>query len=279
MGYDRARWIYDRWMAVLLQKKMWEELPALRVLATPKRLRAKVGEVVVVDSVDAALVWEPRRVVAEYAVPEADVGAELVAFDAEPVDLDALPPFLGPGRFGLHTTDGEPLSLRVGEDVLQGVAFRPSDPDLGGRIVLDFEAFDWVEEEQAVIGHPRDPFHRIDVLPTSRHITVERDGTVLADTTHAMMLLETNFPPRWYLPTEDVRTDLLVPSDAHTTCAYKGVASYQSLSDAGTEVADIVWSYPEPFLDATHVRDLLCFYPDKVDLSVDGQVDRRGHPA
>jgi uncharacterized protein (DUF427 family) len=102
-----------------------------------------------------------------------------------------------------------------------------------------------------------------------RHVVVTLDGTVLADSVRPMLLLETHLPPRWYLPREDVATDLLEPSDHHTTCAYKGIASY--LSVRGNERGrDLAWCYPDPLHDAQPVRDLVCFWSERSDLELDG---------
>ena len=157
---------------------------------------------------------------------------------------DGLPPVLGPRHFELHTCPGTPVAFRAATASLVEVGFRPDDPDLGGRVLLDFSKFDWVEEDQPITGHAHDPYKRIDVLRSDRHVVVELDGTVLADSRRAMALYETFLPTRWYLPREDVRMDLLTPSDTHTVCAYKGQASYLSADlDGG---ADIAWFYPEP---------------------------------
>ena len=137
-------------------------------------------------------------------MPPDDIHADLIPFtSAASVDLDALPPVLGPENFGIHTCDGEALSLLVGGRELPGVAFRPDDPELGGRITLDWPVFDWIEEEQPVIAHPHDPFGRIDVLSASRHVVVSLDGVTLADSRRPVGVFETHLPPRGYPPRED----------------------------------------------------------------------------
>lgn len=183
---------------------------------------------------------------------------------------------LGPEQFEIHTTPGEVFTLHLDDRDLVEAAFRPMDPDLEGRLTLDFGAFTfWFEEEQQLVGHPHDPFKRIDVLPSSRHVTVTAGGQVLADSARPTALLETHLPIRWYLPREDVRMDLLVPSEQRSTCAYKGHASYFSLKDAGEEGHDIAWTYEDPLLDATAVKDLLCFWAERTELTVDGSPERR----
>jgi uncharacterized protein (DUF427 family) len=130
---------------------------------------------------------------------------------------------------------------------------------------------EWFAEDERLFGHPRDPFHRIDVYPTTRRVRVLLDGEVLAESVRALALFETALPPRWYLPPEDVRTDLLETSAKKTTCAYKGHASYWHVRAGERVEEDLVWSYPEPEHDADRVRGLLCFFNERVDLEVDGE--------
>lgn len=150
------------------------------------------------------------------------------------------------------------------------VAFRLTDPDLGGRVTLEWAPFDWLEEGQPVTGHPHDPFKRIDVLPSDRHVVVSLGGTVLADTTRAVALYETHIPSRWYLPREDVRMELLRPSAMTSVCAYKGLATYFSLQDGTDVVEDVAWTYEDPLHEVAGVRDHVCFYAERTDLCLDG---------
>jgi uncharacterized protein (DUF427 family) len=247
-----------------------------RMLYEPvaRRVRCSLGGVPVCDTTGAALVWEPRRVVPMYAVPEADLTAELVPTASVPVP-ENLPPMLGPVNFALHLDPGTSLDVRVGDDVAAAAAFRPDDPDLAGLVILSWQPFDWLEEDLPVTGHPHDAFKRIDVLPSSRHVVVSLDGVVLADTRDALALHETHLPVRWYLPREDVEMDLLVDSASRTICAYKGRASYFSLADGSTAGRDIAWTYPDPLHDAAWVQDRVCFYSERTDLTVDGVVHER----
>ena len=143
----------------------------------------------------------------------------------------------------MHSATGTAYDIETASGTLPGAAFVVDDPDLEGYAILDWDAFTrWFEEGEEVRGHPREPFHSIRCLPSDRHVVVEIDGQVVVDTTRAVMLVETMLPPRWYVPREDVRMDLLTPSDSHTVCAYKGQASYWSYGD----VPDIVWTYDDP---------------------------------
>ena len=148
-----------------------------------------------------------------------------------------------------------------------------SDPDLAGHVMVDWDAPDrWLEEDEEVVGHPRDPFHRIDIRRSSRHVMVELDGRVHAESRRPTLLFETGLPVRAYLPREDVRMDLLEPSEKRTTCAYKGHASYFSVAGH----PDIAWTYEEPLPEAAQVTGLLAFFDERADVTVDG--DRQERP-
>jgi uncharacterized protein (DUF427 family) len=251
------------------------ELTELRRELLPRRLRAELGGSTVIDTNRAMLVWEPRRVVPAYAVPAGDIAGMLQADPdgrTEPPDSPQIYPNT---PFSAHTTPGEPVLISVGDRTAKG--FRPADGGLNGYVEVDFGTFDaWYEEDEHRIGHPRDPYKRIDVLPSSRHVRIERDGVVLAESDRPKLLFETGLPIRYYLPAEDVRVPLR-DSALTTICAYKGVASYKSVEmPDGAVLEDLVWFYPEPLNDAAPVRDLLAFYDEKVDVLVDGA--RRGRP-
>jgi uncharacterized protein (DUF427 family) len=254
---------------------MTGELGELRRELLTLRLRGVLDGETVVDTQRAMLVWEPRRVVPAYAVPAKDVTATIEP-DPEPAPTPPDSPALFPNvPFAAHSTGGEPMLVRAGGRAAH--AFRVADASLDSYLLLDFGDFDaWYEEDEQRIGHPRDPYHRIEVLPSSRHIRIEKDGVVLAESDHPRLLLETSLPVRYYLPAEDVRVPLR-DSALTTICSYKGVASYRSpeLPD-GTVLDDLVWYYPEPLNDAVPVRDLVAFYDEKVDVIVDGS--RHGRP-
>ncbi|MGW8377930.1 DUF427 domain-containing protein [Streptomyces sp. ODS28] len=102
--------------------------------------------------------------------------------------------------------------------------------------------------------------HHIEISEGTEHIRVTRDGTVLADSRRPLLLHETGYPVRYYLPPEDVRTDLLTPTDTHTYCPFKGTASYWSYTGTGDNTEDLVWSYPDPKPQVARIKDHLCFY-------------------
>jgi uncharacterized protein (DUF427 family) len=251
-------------MSLLLSQAGRSQIGELRHEPTAKWVRALVDGRVVADSTRAVLVWEPRRVVPSYAVPAEDLTAELVPVAAGGSDGHVI---LHPGiPFSRHSTSGEAFTIRAPGRDLEAAAFRPADPDLAGLVVLGFNAFDtWYEEDEIIRGHPRDPFHRVDVRRSSRHLRLELDGQVLADTRRPTLVFETRLSTRYYLPREDVQVELK-PSDTRTICAYKGEASYWSI--AGHD--DMVWGYEDPLPDAAGLAGLVAFYDEKVQVTVDG---------
>ena len=217
-------------MAIDLTQQWRSQLAQARFAPTRKRLRASRDGTLVCDTSDAVVVWLPKRVVPEYAVPR----------DAIATDL---------------------------RERARGLA----EHGLPDHVLLPFGDFDWLEEEEPVIGHPHDPFARIDILHSARHVRVELDGLLLADTRHPVALFETHLPPRWYIPMNDVNADVLTPSDTRTTCAYKGYASY--FSAPGEAGVDIAWVYRQPLREAEPVRDFVAFYAERTDTFVDGVKD------
>ncbi len=264
-------WQYRR-MALRFASAVPTVSSDLRFEPRPQRIRVARQGRAVAETTDAYLVWEPRRIVPLYAIPRQDFLVPLD--DGNPVtpDLDAMPQVLPPGRFGAHSCSGRDVVV----DGLVGHAFQPDDPDLGGRVILDFSAFSWREEDLEMVGHPHDPFKRIDLLPSSRHVTVSLGGVLLADSRSPMMLLETSLPVRWYLPRSDVRLDVLTRTETRTTCAYKGHASYWSYEPASDAGRDIAWTYEDPLHEVLPIKDLMCFFVERTDIVIDGVPQR--HP-
>ena len=130
----------------------------------------------------------------------------------------------------------------------------------------------WFEEDEEVFKHPRDPYHRVDVLHSSRHVRVLVDGQVVADSRSPRLLFETNLPVRYDLPKLDVRMDLLSLTDRSSVCPYKGTAEYWSVNINGSLHEDLVWGYREPIPEAAKIAGLVCFYNERVDIEVDGQM-------
>lgn len=246
-------------------------LQSLRYEPTDKRLRIYVGEEPVADSVDGLLVWEPRRVVPTYAVPETDVSARLESV-GRVGDLAELPVLVPTNPFTAHSCPGEMLDVIVGVARRPSAAFRPDDPDLTGYVTFDFSAFEWREEDEPIVAHPHDPFKRIDILASTRHVRVESEGRLLAESSRPLLLFETLLPVRFYLPRADVVVDL-EPTDTVSYCAYKGRASYFSVPNGP---ADVAWTYHQPLREAEPVTDHVAFFNERVDIIVEG--GRRERP-
>jgi uncharacterized protein (DUF427 family) len=224
----------------------------------PRRIRAIFAKQPVADSTRVKLLHESGRLPVYY-FPEGDVQRELL----EPSQRTESSPLKGSATF---------WSLRVDDRVAPDAAWSWSAPLLAGHIALEWDAMDeWFAEDDQLFGHPRDPYSRIDVHKSSRHVRVVSDGVVLADTRRSRILFETALPPRYYIPPDDVRTELLVPSRTRTRCAYKGSATHWSVRVGDRVVEDLVWSYPQPQHDAQPVGDLLCFYNERVDIELDGE--------
>jgi uncharacterized protein (DUF427 family) len=230
----------------------------VRTEPSQKRVRTYLEGHLVADTLQPLLVWEIPYYPAYY-LPLADVRAELVATGEV-----ARSPSRG---------DGHVHDVRVGGAVAPGAAITyPDSPieALRDHVKLDWNSMTgWFEEDDEVFTHPRSPYARIDILPSSRHVTVKVGDTVVAESVRAHVLHETGLPPRWYLPRVDVRMDLLAPSDTVTHCPYKGRAEHLHAEVGGTTVADAAWTYPFPLRESLQIAGLVSFYPDKVTITVE----------
>ena len=150
----------------------------------------------------------------------------------------------------------------------------PMDPVAGMKdyLALYFNKMEaWYEEDEQIEKHPRSPEVRVDVLRSSRRVQVLLGGETLADSTQGRMLFETGHRTRFYLPREDVRMELLSPSETQSVCPYKGTATYWHVTVDGKRHPDLVWAYPTPHPESLRIKDLLCFYEERMDVLVDGE--------
>jgi uncharacterized protein (DUF427 family) len=162
----------------------------------------------------------------------------------------------------------------------QDAAWAHPDPSgelaaLAGHVTFSWRQLEWYEEDERVQLHARDPYKRVDTLNSSRHVQVSVAGETVADSVRPLLLFETQLPTRYYLPFEDVRTELLEASDTVSLCPYKGRARYWSVRVGKTLVPDGAWSYPDPVPENPKIRDLLCFFNERVHIVVDGNVEQR----
>jgi uncharacterized protein (DUF427 family) len=204
-------------------------------------IRATRGQDTIVDSQRALLVWEPGKKVPVYAFPREDVA--LVSGAAA-------------------SSASRPRGF--------------ADTGLDGYITIPWESLDhWFEEDEEVFVHPRDPFVRVDALKSSRHVRVERDGHLLAESDSPILVFETGLPTRYYLPESDVDPSPLADSDLQTGCPYKGFASYRDVLLDGRRHRGLFWSYQAPFREVAAVKGYLAPYNERVDLIVDGHSQER----
>ncbi|MGW6333686.1 DUF427 domain-containing protein [Nocardia rhamnosiphila] len=232
----------------------------VRVETIQKRVRVYLGGHLVADTVRPALVWENPYYPAYY-IPVCDLRAKL-EFD-------------GSTRTSARLGEATEYNVVVDGTTAAGAALRYADP-LHELVRLDWDAMDeWFEEDEPIYVHPRSPYSRVDILASSRHIRVEIDGVTVAESRSPRILFETGLPARFYLPLTDIRMDLLRPSDTHTSCPYKGTADYWNIRVGETEYPDLVWIYRTPAPESQKIAGLACFYNEKVDLYVDGELQER----
>jgi uncharacterized protein (DUF427 family) len=234
---------------------------ALYLHPFPRRVRAAVGGTTVLDSDRGGLLHETRLMPQLYVPTE-----DLLASALEPSDHTTHCPFKG---------DAVYHHLSVGGRTVENAVWSYPDPNpesawLRGLSALYWEAADsWFDEDEEVHGHLRDPFHRVDVRPSSLRVRVALGDTVVAQTSAPQVLSETGLPNRLYLPPGDVRRDLLVPSATTSYCPYKGRAAYWTLRVGDREVPDVAWTLPDPLKDGREVRDHFCFLHDDLEITVE----------
>jgi uncharacterized protein (DUF427 family) len=226
-----------------------------------KRVRVYLGGEVVADTVRPQLVWEVPYY-PTYYFPLADVRANRLQPD-------------GGVQHSPSRGDGRTFTVSAGGTTAPRAALRYADSpieQLRDLVRFEWSAMDaWFEEDEQVFTHPRDPYTRVDVLTSSRHVRVEVDGVTVAESASPRLLFETGLPVRYYLPKPHVRMDLLTPTDSVTHCPYKGQAEYWSVR--GHE--DLAWSYRAPFPESQKIAGLVAFYNEKVDIYVDGVLQER----
>lgn len=222
----------------------------------PKRVRAYVGGVPVIDSIQALMMCEPQHLPV-YLFPQRDTRMDLLSARESSDDTGLK------GKATLWT-------LQVGERIVQDALVSYDRPELSGLIGMYWSRMDSVfEEDEEVFVHARHPGQRIETLRTSRNVRVVSQGQILAETDRAVMLLETHLPPRFYIPKLDCRLEVMAPSPTQSACPYKGRATqYWSAGD----LADVAWCYPAPTLQCTPIANHIAFFQERVEIWVDGEV-------
>jgi uncharacterized protein (DUF427 family) len=235
-------------------------LPERMLFAEPlrRRMRVKFAGAWIADSEDVVLLHEPGRYPVAY-FPLEDVADGVL----EPND---------------HTTQHRDLGATSWYTVRAATQSKPRAawqhtglPDhaseLKGRVAFAWRAMDaFYEEDERIVGHAADAYHRIEIRQTSRHLVVRHEGRVIADTTRPLALYESGFAPRWYVPREDVDASKLTPAQGQTFCPYKGLCSYYDIAGAHRAA----WSYPDAYPEVSRISGLMSFEPDQVEATLDG---------
>jgi len=237
---------------------------AVRIEPIAKRVRAFVGGVAIADSCRVMMMFETARL-GVYYFPIEDVRTDLLVATSKVAKSDA-------------KGDATYYSIAVDGRTVENAAWRYLDPpahcpEIGNLVAFHWKLMDaWFEEDDQVFVHARDPYHRIDVLDSSREVRVVVAGQTFAVTRRARFLFETGLPVRYYIPKEDVRTDLLQQSRTKTACAYKGPTSrYWQATIADGTICDIAWCYEAPAPEVARIAGRVAFFNERVDaIYVDG---------
>ncbi len=236
----------------------------IRVEHSRKRVRILLAGELVADTTAPLLVWEVPYF-PTYYIPAGDVAAKLIPAGSEPH------PRLGEADLFTVQVPGGAAADRAARKY-------PASParQLHDAVRFDWDAMsEWLEEDEPVYTHARDPHTRVDILASSRRVQVEIDGVTVADSDSPRILFETGLPPRYYLPLSDIRTDLLRPSSTATHCPYKGTAGYWSVDTGQALHEDVVWIYRTPLPESQKIAGLAAFYDEKVDVFIDGVAQRK----
>ena len=240
-------------------------LPAPRVEPSPRWVRVKAGDTWVADTRRALLLaWYGPGMLPTYCFPDEDVRTDLLS-----------PSPVGSGGF---TVDHD---LRVGDQVIERAAQSfvnppPAVAAVGGHWSFTWDGrVQWYEEALEIHVHARDTSKRVDAVPSERHVRVEVGGELVAESRQPHALFETSLPTRWYLRVHDVFWDKLEPSPTVSRCPYKGTARYWSVRAGGQLHPDLAWAYPDPVPECPRIADLVAFFDEKVDITIDGVLQSR----
>jgi len=230
-----------------------------RIEPAPRRVRGFLGHELVFDTTAARYVWEIPYYPAYY-VPLQDVRTEFLRDEDHAQKVQ-----FGPSR--LHSLVGAGQTHESAARVFDA----GGDSPLAGYVRFDWDPLRWFEEDEQIYGHPRNPYSRVDALRSHRHVCVELDGTVLADTRSPVLLFETGLPTRYYIDPTDVFFQHLEPTSTQTLCPYKGTTSgYWSVRVGDTVYPDLAWTYHYPLPAVAPIAGLVAFYNEKLDIVVDG---------
>ncbi|MCK5753677.1 MAG: DUF427 domain-containing protein [Mycobacterium sp.] len=229
-----------------------------RVEPSPRRVRGYLGDELIFDTMSARYVWEVPYY-PQYYIPLNDVQPSALQDDNHSQTVQ-----FGPSK----------LFSVIGPTATHQSAARVFDDDGGpvsGLVRFEWSALSWFEEDEPIYGHPRNPYARVDALRSHRHVTVAVDGVLLADTRSPVMLFETGLPTRYYIDQTDVTFEHLEPTSTQTLCPYKGVTSaYWSVRAGDAVHTDLAWTYHTPLPAVAPIANMVAFYNEKVDITLDG---------
>lgn len=235
---------------------------------SPRRVRVVFADQTVADSKRVMLFRERGRTPVYY-FPRSDLRMDCLVATDETAD--------DPNRGVAHY-----FTVVVGGRAVEKAAYAYQEPhalwaERPDYVALVWDKMDhWYEEEEEAYKHPRDPYHRVDVMSSTRHIRIGVGGQTIAETRRPHLLFETGFPTRYYIPQQDIRMDLLEPTPLHTRCPYKGEASYWAPKSGEQEIA---WAYLEPIPECPKIKGLIAFYGERVDeVWVDGELEPKSLP-
>lgn len=237
-----------------------EPLPKRLLYAEPlrRRMRVRFGGSWIADSEDVLLLFEPGRYPMAY-FREIDVTPGTL----ERSDHTTRHPDLGPTFW--FTVRARDKSAARG--AWQHTGLPTYAQELEGRVAFAWPAMDaFYEEDERIVGHAADSYHRIDIRQSSRNLVVRHRDRIIANTKRPLALYESGFAPRWYVPRADIDESALTTVDHRTFCPYKGLCSYYDIGDARLAA----WSYREAYAQVGRINDLISFEPDIVSVQLDG---------
>jgi uncharacterized protein (DUF427 family) len=237
------------------------ELPERMLYAEParRRMRVRFGDNWIADSEDAVLLHEPARYPVAY-FPVEDVVADVLKSEDRTTRHKDL------GATAWYTVSAGDASKP--RSAWQHVELPDYASELKGRVAFAWRAMDaFYEEDERIVGHAADAYHRIDIRQTSRHLIVRHGDQVVADSSRPLVLFESGFAPRWYVPRADVTDGALTPVEGQTFCPYKGLCSYYDIGTAH----QAAWSYEDAWTEVRRISGFVSFEPDKVEVELDGK--------
>jgi uncharacterized protein (DUF427 family) len=238
-----------------------DPLPKRLLYAEPLRRRMRVlfGGVWIADSENVLLLFEPGHYPMAY-FPQSDIAPGIL----ERSD---------------HVTRHQELgttswyAVRSGGQSAPRGAWQHTDlpayaNDLKSRIAFAWPAMDaFYEEDERILGHAADSYHRIDIRQSSRSLVARHGDRVIAETKRPLVLYESGFAPRWYVMRADVDESALTPVEHETFCPYKGLCSYYDVGNARLAV----WSYREAYPEVGRISGMVSFEPDILTVQLDGK--------